>query len=145
MKFWDTSAIVPLLVSERSTRRMQALAADDPAMLVWWASEIECVSALSRREREGALTSRTTAIAQGRLKQLTATWHEIDPTDAIREAAIRFLRVHPLRAADALHLAAAFLAAERQPPSLGIVTLDERMRMAAHREGFAVLPAAPVE
>ena len=145
MKFWDASAIVPLLVAERSTRRLQALAADDPAMLVWWASEIECVSALSRLERDGALTSRAIALAHRRLGQLAAAWHEIDPSDAIREAAIRFLRVHPLRAADALQLAAAFLAAERRPASLEMVTLDERMGLAAQKEGFAVISAAPAE
>lgn len=145
MRFWDASAIVPLLVAERSTRRLQDLAADDPAMLVWWASQIECVSALSRREREGALTSRATTLAHRRLGQLAAAWHEIDPSDAIREAAIRFLRVHPLRAADALQLASAFLAAERRPASLEIITLDERVTIAAQREGFVVIPVASEE
>jgi predicted nucleic acid-binding protein len=143
MRFWDASAIVPLLVAERSTRRLQALAASDPAMLVWWASEIECVSALSRLERDGALTSRAIAVALGRLGQLASAWHEIDPSDAIREAAIRFIRVHPLRAADALQLAAAFLAAERRPASLDMVTLDERLGAAAQKEGFSVIPVAP--
>jgi predicted nucleic acid-binding protein len=145
MKFWDASAIVPLLVAERSTRRLQALAANDPAMLVWWASAIECVSALSRLERDGVLTSRGSALAHGRLEQLAAAWHEIDPSEVIRETAIRFLRVHPLRAADALQLAAAFLAAERRPASLEVVTLDERMGIAAQREGFAVISAAAAE
>lgn len=145
MRFWDASAIVPLLVAERSTRRLQALATSDPAMLVWWASEIECVSALSRLERDGALTSRAIALAQGRLAQLASAWHQIDPSDAIREAAIRFLRVHPLRAADALQLAAAFLAAERRPASLDMITLDERLAVAAQKEGFSVIPAAPAE
>lgn len=145
MKFWDASAIVPLLVAERSTRRLQAIGANDPAMLVWWASAIECVSALSRLERDGALTARATTLALGRLEQLAAAWHEIDPSDAIRETAIRFLRVHPLRAVDAQQLAAAFLAAERRPASLEIVTLDERMRIAAQREGFAVRPSASAE
>jgi hypothetical protein len=36
VKFWDASVIVPLLVAEESTRRLQALAAKDSAMLVWW-------------------------------------------------------------------------------------------------------------
>ena len=31
MKFWDASAIVPLLVAEELTRRLQALAAKDLA------------------------------------------------------------------------------------------------------------------
>jgi hypothetical protein len=55
---------------------------------------------------------------------------------------MRFLRVHPLRVADALQLAAAFVAAERRPPSLQIVTLDERLADAARKEGFALVNIA---
>jgi predicted nucleic acid-binding protein len=57
----------------------------------------------------------------------------------VRESATRFLRVHPLRAADALQLAAAFIAAERRPPSLEVITLDERLADAARKEGFALV------
>ncbi len=142
MKFWDSSAIVPLLVTEASTRRVQALAAKDPDMLVWWGSEVECVSALARLEREGSLAAPALKIALRRLRQLSAAWHQIDPIDAVREAALRFLRVHPLRAAAALQLAAAYLAAERRPPSLEMVMLDERLGIAAGREGFAVIDIA---
>ena len=97
MKFWDASAIVPLLVAEESTRRLQALAAKDSAMLVWWGSAVECISALARLERDGALSSPAMTLALQRLQQLSAGWHEIDPSDEIRETAARFLRVHPLR------------------------------------------------
>ena len=105
-------------------------------MLVWWGSEVECVSALARREREGAIAARAVETALRRLRQFADGWHEIDPNDAIRETAERFLRVHPLRAADALQLAAAFAAAERRPSSLEIVTLDGRLADVARREGF---------
>ena len=142
MRFWDASAIVALLVAEASTRRLQALAAKDPAMLVWWGSEVECVSALARLERDGVLDPQAITLAIERLERLAAGWHEVDPSDAIREAAARFLRVHPLRAADALQLAAAFLAAERRPASLQVVTLDDRLGTAARKEGFAVLDMA---
>ena len=139
MKFWDASAIVPLLIAEPASRRLQALAAKDPAMLVWWGSQVECVSALARIERDGALTADAIALALERLDALEMSWHEIDPSDSIREAAIRFLRVHPLRSADALQLAAAFLGAERRPASLQIVTLDDRLSSAARKEGFAII------
>ena len=142
MRFWDASAIVPLLVAESSTRRLQTLAAGDSVILVWWGSEVECVSALARLEREGAFNEAAMTAALARLRQLVAGWHEVDPSDAIREAAARFLRVHPLRAADALQLAAAFLAAERRPASLELVTLDDRVAAAARKEGFAVIDLA---
>ena len=84
-------------------------------------------------------------LALQRLQQLSAGWHEIDPSDEIRVTAVRFLRVHPLRAADALQLAAAFAAAERRPASLEIVTLDDRLANAARKEGFALLDGTEVE
>jgi hypothetical protein len=73
------------------------------------------------------------------MRELAEKWHELDPSDTIREAAARFLRVHPLRTGDALQLAAAFVAAERRPSSLEIVTLDDRLGTAALKEGFAVI------
>ena len=141
MRFWDASAIVPLLVSETSSRSLQALAKQDSTMLVWWGSEVECASALARIERDGALDPRDAARVFERLRQLSGVWHEIEPSDVIRQAAIRFLRVHPLRAADALQLAAAYAAAEQRPASLDMVTLDERLALAARKEGFGVLDA----
>ena len=145
MRFWDASAIVPLLVAEEWTRRLQALAAKDTAMLVWWGSPVECISALARLERDGALNPASMTHALQRLRQLAAAWHEVDPSDEIRETAARFLRVHPLRAADALQLAAAFAAAERRPASLELVTLDDRLAHAARKEGFVVLDSMEAE
>jgi uncharacterized protein len=142
VKFWDSSAIVPLLIAEASTPRLQALAAEDPAMLVWWGSEVECASALARLERELSIDGSAIAAAFSRLGQLKVAWHEINPSDAVRETAARFLRVHPLRAADALQLAAAFAAAEGRPGSLEFITLDDRLCLAARKEGFAVVEIA---
>jgi uncharacterized protein len=139
VKFWDTSAIVPLLVHEESSERLRALLGRDSEMLVWWGSEVECISALARRERDGSLHAQAMIAALERLQQLAGIWEEIDPTDAVREAAARFVRVHSLRAADALQLAAAFLAAEQRPSSLALVTLDERLAGVARKEGFAVI------
>ena len=142
MRFWDASAVVPLLVAETATRAVQALAAKDPVMLVWWACEVECASAIARLEREDALEEPAVTRAFERLKQPASAWHEVDPSDSIREAAVRFLRVHPLRSAAALQLAAAFVAAERRPASLALVTLDDRLADAARREGFALVGLA---
>ncbi len=138
MRFWDSSAIVPLTVAEASTEALQAVATQDPVMCVSWATEIECVSAISRLEREGVLSERATMAAIERLDSLAEAWNELLATAALRGAARRLLRVHALRAADALQLAAALVAAEGLPASLPIVTLDERLATAARREGFTV-------
>jgi predicted nucleic acid-binding protein len=139
MRFWDASAIVPLLMTESTTKTVEALVEKDPTMVVWWASEVECASAIARLERDGALDEAAATQAYYRLRQLAHVWNEVDPSDPVREAAVRFLRVHPLRAADALQLAAAFIAAERRPASLEVVTLDDRLAAAARREGFVLI------
>jgi len=139
VKFWDASALVPLLVVETTTRQLQALARRDPDMLVWWGSELECASALARLERDAAVEATVVLRAFDRLKQFADSWHEIEPSVIVRENAMRFLRVHPLRSADALQLAAAFIAAEHRPASLQVVTLDERLAEAMRKEGFALV------
>jgi uncharacterized protein len=139
MKFWDSSAIVPLCVEETFTDRALALVAEDPEVAIWWATPVECASAVARLEREAALTLAEAAEAFHRLDLLARSWFEIEPHDELREVARRLLRVHPLRAGDALQLAAAYLAAERRPPTLEVVTLDERLRQAALKEGFRVV------
>ena len=108
-------------------------------MLVWWGSQVECASALARLERSTALNVEEATRALSRLRRFADGWHEIEPSDIVRESAMRFLRVHPLRAADALQLAAAFIAAERRPSSLRVITLDERLADAARKEGFELI------
>ena len=139
MKFWDTSALVPLLVDEPASRHMDALLRSDPDVVVWWGTGVECVSALARLERDGALAGQQLTHAIQRLDAAAAAWLEVDPTPRVRQSAHRMLRVHPLRAADALQLAAAIAASEGNPAALPIVTFDVRLGMAAEREGFPVI------
>ncbi len=139
MRFWDSSALVPLLVSEEVTHRLGELYLAEDGILTWWGTEVECASAVARLEREDLLSPREATVALERLDALARGWHLIEPIETLRQTARRFLRVHPLRAADALQLSAAFLAAEGQPSSLGFVCLDVRLGTAAQREGFQLV------
>ena len=139
MRFWDSSAIVPLLVAEPSTRALVDEFVRDPELVVWWGTEVECVSALARLEREDLIDARAMGEALARLDGLALAWHEIQPGARARQVAVRLLRTHTLRAADAFQLAAAIAAAEDSPGSLPLVTLDGRLATAAEREGFRVL------
>ncbi|WP_243093485.1 type II toxin-antitoxin system VapC family toxin [Thermus thalpophilus] len=139
MRFWDTSAIVPLLVQETSSTWAQKLLAEDREMLVFWLAEIEALSALNRRRREGALDEAGFALAQKRLQRLKDAWHEVKPTERIRKEAIRLLQTHPLRTLDALQLAALCVVAKNLPTPLPLVALDVRLAQAAAQEGFPVL------
>ena len=142
MRFWDSSAIVPLLLDEERSRSVSAEYRRDPEMVAWWGTSIECVSAIARRERDGLNDGRTTSAAIERLDLLAAAWLEMQPSAPIRRTAIRLIRVHPLRAGDALQLAAALTAGEGDPSSLPFVTLDDRLAQAAAREGFPIADIA---
>lgn len=138
MRFWDSSAIVPLLLDEPGREQLLAALESDPVMIVWWGTPVELASALSRRERDEALTLAEVTAAIERLRALERAWHEVSPTDAMHGRARRLLRVHPLRAADSLQLAAALSIAGDDPASVGFVSLDRRLVDAAQREGLSV-------
>ena len=139
MRFWDSSAIVPLLVVESSSAAVMREYEDDPEVIAWWATAAECVSALAQLERNGSLTAPSMAEALRRLDGLALAWREVQPVTTVRTTAIRLLRVHPLHTADALQLGAAIAAAEDHPATLPLVTFDERLAQAAEREGFVVV------
>ena len=143
MRFWDSSAIVPLLAPEAATEAMRVAYEQDSGLVVWWATEVECVSAVSKRERVTG-SGELTGPALDRLRELQADWVEIEPADSVRRTALRLLRTHALTAADAFQLAAALIAAGDDPATLELVTLDDRLREAARREGFRVTPQQQV-
>ena len=139
MRFWDSSALVPLFVQESTSAAVAATYAADSAVVAWWATPVECTSALARLERDGALALDGLTVAMSSLADAVGAWHEVQPVPLVRQTAMRLLLVHDLRAADALQLAAALTAAEGQPDALGFVTLDDRLARAAVREGFPVV------
>lgn len=141
MKFWDSSALIPLCLSEPRSAAVEELARADEAMAVWWASPVECCSAFARLRREGILTTGEEDAVRGCLSELAGVWTEIQPSEAVRERAAQLLLRHALRAADALQLAAAVQWAGPTPqPGPEFVCLDGRLRQAARGEGFTILP-----
>lgn len=141
MRFWDTSAVVPLLVEEPTSHDMSILLEEDGDMVVWWATRIEAVSALVRRFREGIIGAGEEGRARLLLGTLSDSWSEMLPTARLRAVAERSLAVHALRTADALQLAAALRWGGDEPEGREFVCLDTRLREAARKEGFHLLPA----
>ena len=140
MRFWDSSAVVPLCVAEPRSANARVLLERDPAVAVWWATRTECLSALTRRMREGELAPAGYRAARRVLAALAETWVELLPSEAVRATAERLLAVHALRAADAFQLGAALAWCAGRPPGHSIVTLDSRLRDAASRERFDARP-----
>jgi len=139
MKFWDSSAVVPLICREKQTTPIIRIYAADMDMLVWGFTRTEILSALCRKAREGALPRNRFDEAVSRLEALKADWTENIDYEGVRERAGRLLAIHPLSAADALQLAAALVAVEERTRGFEFVTLDEKLAQAATREGFAVI------
>lgn len=139
MRYWDTSAVLPLIVDEPARQRLLTLYEEDPQLVTWWATAIEIASAVARREREGTITSDEADAALKSAKRLGAAWHEVVPSEMVRRTAERLLRLHNLRAADSLQLSAALIAANHDPTTLEMVCFDNRLTLAARREGFTVI------
>ncbi|MDE0033851.1 MAG: type II toxin-antitoxin system VapC family toxin [Deltaproteobacteria bacterium] len=140
MKFWDTSAIIPLCVHETGSAAARELLTEDPSLVVWWGTRTECVSALMRQVREGGLTPADARAARHVLDTVMQAGMEMQPSEAVRGTAERLLGVHSLRAADAFQLAAAIQWCQGVTTGNGLVVLDRRLREAGYAEGFTVLP-----
>lgn len=136
MRYWDTSALIPLVVEEDRSPEMKELFQDDPEVATWWGTRVECASAIRRREREGGLDSEEANRASLLLETLAKDWAEVVPGLELRATASRLLAVHPLSAGDALQLAAAIRWATEIPNEAEVITLDERLKDASMREGL---------
>ncbi len=138
MRFWDSSGLVPLCADQPESGRVRALLEADRVMVVWWGSIVECWSAFVRLRREGVFTVGNEDSARGLLDTLRASWIEIFPGEDVRAHASRLLRLHAIRSADALQLAAALVWAGA-PPSGEMVVFDRRLQEAARLEGLTPL------
>jgi predicted nucleic acid-binding protein len=140
MRFWDSSAVVPLLLEEPGSGAIRSLLRDDAGMIAWRLTGTEVVSALWRRRRLDELDEATRRFAEVGLAVLESRWTSVEDAAHVDRRTRRLLATHPLRAADALQLAAALVACDERSDVLPFVTLDERLGEAARREGFSVVP-----
>lgn len=138
MRFWDSSAIVPLLVRQPSSERVDRWWAEDDRLALWTLTLVEITSALWRQVRDDAMTEDQARVAERRAQELADASHAVTDLDSVKALARRLLRVHALRAADALQLGAAIVWAGGRPHGKSLLTLDERLAASARREGFDV-------
>ena len=141
MKFWDASALVPTFLDEVSTQQVRNWQASDPSVTIWMMTVVEVMSAIARKQRERPDLAELCKQAIFDVRDAAVTWVQIEDAAAARHHAERIIMNYPLRAADAhaLQLGAALVAADGEPQSLELVTLDRRLAEAARREGFPVL------
>jgi len=140
MRFWDSSAIVPLLVLEKETEQCIRALQSDREVMVWTMSKVEVFSALCRRLREGSLKEHVFDAAKKRTNDFFDMAFEVISVPKVKDRALRLLQSHPLRAADALQLAAVLVATQEDTSKVPMMSFDDRLTRAAKREGFSVNP-----
>ena len=141
MRYWDASALVPLVVAESASSLVRKWLAEDERIVTWAWTRTEIVSAVERRTREGSLSRKQRREVLERFDTFAGNWDEVTDLLAVRSRANALLARHPLRAADAGQLAAALLVQEHLAEPLTFVCLDQRVSSAAELEGLRVLPS----
>jgi len=139
--FWDTSALIPLIVEQQPfTAQATRLAGDPGHRVVSFVADLEGRAAIERLRRERTITSARS------LQSVRRAWSKLlDGFDSIRfderilQHARELVERHPLRTLDALQLASckALIGTFRQA-DLVLVTADTRLAAAASRELSAV-------
>lgn len=137
--FWDASAIIPLCCQQPQSAAARRAARIYNTQIVWWGTSVETFSAIYRLTRDGGLTAKDCLLVLKALGLLSKKWNEVLPTDEVRQTAERLLQTHPLRAADALQLAAALVWCGSFPRGHAFVCADVRLSEAADKEGFTLV------
>jgi hypothetical protein len=130
------------VVQDSVSAQVEPLLEQDPEIAFWWGAPFDCVGALANARRKDRLSDADFQKARALLDHLRESAVEVQPTEAVRDRALRILSVHALRAGAAQELAAAFIWCRERTHEVGFVALDEPLRLAAALEGFRVLPYA---
>ena len=136
MRYWDASALVPLIVAEADSDLVRGWLSEDDHIVTWVWTRTEIRSAVARRMREGLLSRPRCRGVFDRLDVLAGSWDEVTDALAVRSRAETLLMRYPLRAADAGQLGAALLVRERLARPLTFVCRDRRLLSAADLEGL---------
>ena len=139
MRYWDASALVPLVVAEPDSGVVRTWLSEDDQIVTWAWTRTEIVSAVERRVREGSLSRAQRREVLRRFEAFAGSWDEVTDVLAVRSRANALLARHPLRAADAGQLGAALLIQERLAGALTFVCLDHRLSSAAELESLRVV------
>jgi predicted nucleic acid-binding protein len=144
VKFWDSSAIVPLVIEEKTSRQCRDLYRADRHVDVWEYTETEVLSGIVKQTRvQPPLTDDELDAALTRLDTHRREWEVVkavtdDIVSEIKRRARRHMLTHRLRSGDALQLAAATMRFD-PPMRRAFVVFDGQLADAAANEGFDVI------
>lgn len=81
MRFWDTSALIPLFVAEHSTTQVERQLREDPEVVLWTLTRVELFSAFARRRRAEPSAARRLAAARREVLSAWEHWSEVTALD----------------------------------------------------------------
>ena len=140
MRYWDASALVPLIVAEPDSESVRTWLSEDDHIVTWVWTRTEIIGAIEWRTREGSLSRLQRRDVLERFNAFADSWDEVTEVLAVRSRANALLARHSLRAADAGQLGAALLVQEQLASPLTFVCLDQRLSSAAELESLQVIP-----
>jgi uncharacterized protein len=133
--YFDTSAVVPLLVAEPGSARTASLWDGADRVVSVRLLYPEMRAALAQAERLGRLTAGQLRDAVTEFDSLFEEIDLVEVDDALARRAGELAEVHQLRGYDAVHLAAADRVRD---PSVVVIAGDSALLDAAAAEGMAV-------
>lgn len=135
----ESSAVVAWLTGEPEGARVQTVLIGAESVTSSDLTLIECHRVLIRGVALGETSEAEAAARRGYLTAALVKWDVLQIGKEIVERALRPFPVEPLRSLDAIHLASA-LTARVAFPTVEILSLDNRIRNAAHQLGFKLQP-----
>ncbi|ROS23569.1 type II toxin-antitoxin system VapC family toxin [Cellulomonas sp. PhB150] len=135
--YLDTSALVKLCVAEPGSDLVAALWDGADLVATSRLADAEVRAVLAAGQRAGRLEPAQARAALAAWSRLWPGLHVVELQEVITAGAATLVGTHPLRAADALHLASALVL---RSPDLVVAAWDEHLVAAARAEGLRVLP-----
>ena len=133
--YFDTSAVVPLIINEAATDHCNRVWNDSSRVVSVRLLYPEARAALGRAHRMNRLTRRQLTAANSELDTVVTEVDHIELTADLARTAGELAQAHGLRGYDAVHLAAAQSIADHE---LVLVTGDIDLAAAAQSVGIAV-------
>jgi uncharacterized protein len=138
--YFDTSAVIPLIIEEPSTPVCQRLWNDATRIASVRLLYAEASAALARAHRMARLTTTQLDEAMAALDDIVAELDQVEVNDQLVRTAGALARTHGLRGYDAVHLGAGMYISDSE---VVFVTGDSSLAAAAQAQGFAVSHTNP--
>jgi hypothetical protein len=136
--FWDSSSLVPLCTTQAASELARRLVREH-SFVIWWATSLEIASAIQRLTRTGEITEEESLLAYQRRGKLMRSCREIQPGGAVLDQAEELVRRYPLKAANALQLAAAWVWTMGDPAGSAFISGDRQVLTVANALGFGTI------